>query len=140
MMESTEEREILALVGTRWKGKGGVRCITRVENVSWIGNGELRCVFYWSRPGMPERPKPTTFGDFMYWLRKADRIDDSISDSDKTQYLIDGGWIQNGRGWWHPPSCLASWPLDQSYLMAKEDERKRLRMSKGEVVSYLRGD
>jgi hypothetical protein len=60
------------------------------------------------------------------------------SGSDKEQYLIDGGWIQNGRGWWHPPSCLASWPLDQAYLMAKEDERKGLRMSKEEVEAYLR--
>jgi hypothetical protein len=59
-------------------------------------------------------------------------------DAGKEQYLIDGGWIQNGRGWWHPPSCLASWPLDQAYLMAKEDERKGLRMSKEEVEAYLR--
>ncbi len=56
----------------------------------------------------------------------------------KEQYLRDGGWIQNSRGWWHPPSCLASWPLDQAYLMAKEDERKGARMSKEEVEAYLK--
>lgn len=59
-------------------------------------------------------------------------------DADKTQYLIDGGWIQNGRGWLHPLSWLVSWPLDQAYLMEKDDERKGMRMSKEEVEAYLR--
>lgn len=45
-------------------------------------------------------------------------------DATKERYIRGGGWIQNGRGWWHPPSCLASWPLDQAYLMAKDDEAK----------------
>jgi hypothetical protein len=62
------------------------------------------------------------------------------SGSDKEQYLIDGGWIQNRRGWSHPLSRLASWSLDQAYLTEKEDERKGLRMSKEEVEAYLRGD
>lgn len=59
-------------------------------------------------------------------------------DDGKERYIRDGGWIQNGRGWWHPPNCLASWPLYEAYLMAKDDERKGMRMSQGEVKDYLR--
>ena len=55
------------------------------------------------------------------------------------QYLIDGGWLENIRGWWHPPSCLASWPLDQAYKMAKRDEERGLRMTPREVAEVKEG-
>ena len=62
-----------------------------------------------------------------------------MSDTDKRQYLFDGGWIQNYNGWWHPPSCLASWPLGEAYEMAKKDEREGSRMTPDEVAEYLKG-
>lgn len=40
------------------------------------------------------------------------------TDDDRRKYLEDGGWIENHRGWWHPPSCLASWPIGEAYVMA----------------------
>ncbi len=58
-----------------------------------------------------------------------------ITDEEKETYLRDGGWICNG--WWHPPYCLASWPLDEAYEMAKRDEDNGLRMTKQEVADYL---
>ena len=51
------------------------------------------------------------------------------TDDDRRKYLEDGGWIENHRGWWHPPSCLASWPIGEAYVMAKKDEHNGLRMS-----------
>jgi len=53
------------------------------------------------------------------------------------KYLRDGGWLQNFRGWWHPPNCLASWPLDQAVKMARDDEAKGTRMTSEEVIQYL---
>lgn len=85
------------------------------------------------------RPEDGTFGrDCVKWESQESQRNDESSDSGKEQYLIDGGWIQNGRGWWHPPSCLASWPLDDAYRMAKQDERNGIRMNKEEVEAYLR--
>lgn len=57
--------------------------------------------------------------------------------AEQRQYLIDGGWLENLRGWWHPPSCLASWPLPEAYKMAKRDEERGLRMTPEEVSQYL---
>ena len=38
-------------------------------------------------------------------------------------FLRQRGWFTNDfNGWWHPPSCLASWPLREAYEMAKRDE------------------
>lgn len=55
----------------------------------------------------------------------------------KTKYLWDGGWLINQPRWWHPPSCLASWPLDEAYQMAKKDEASGQRMKPEEVAEYL---
>jgi len=52
------------------------------------------------------------------------------------QYLRDGGWEQDERGWWYPPHCMASFPHDDAMRMAKEDERRGLRMSSEEVKAY----
>lgn len=60
-----------------------------------------------------------------------------VTDAEKRTYLWDGGWLQNINGWWHPPSCLASWPLNEAYEMAKKDEAKGLRMTPDEVKAYL---
>ena len=54
-------------------------------------------------------------------------------------YLRSGGWLQNDRsGWWHPPSCLASWPLREAFAMAKRDEKSGQRMTSEEVAEYHR--
>ena len=58
---------------------------------------------------------------------------------EKIDYLTEGGWIQNRHGWWHPPNCIASFPLEQAMEMAKRDEDRGLRMSREEVDEYLRG-
>lgn len=60
-----------------------------------------------------------------------------MTDQEKRDYLWDGGWMQNNNGWWHPPSCLASWPLDEAYEMAKRDEDRGLRLTAKEVMEYL---
>lgn len=62
------------------------------------------------------------------------------TESEMIQYLCDGGWICNLRGWWHPPSCLASWPIHEAYEMAKKDEAKGARMTPAEVAEYLKGN
>jgi hypothetical protein len=31
--------------------------------------------------------------------------------------LEEAGWVKNERGWWHPPSCVAAWPLDEAWEM-----------------------
>ncbi len=54
-------------------------------------------------------------------------------------YLWDGGWLQGSRGWWHPPSCMASWPIEEAYAMAKRDEADGRRMSAEDVKEYLAG-
>ena len=36
-------------------------------------------------------------------------------------YLWLSGWMTNDHsGRWHPPACLANWPIDQAFAMAKE--------------------
>ncbi len=50
-----------------------------------------------------------------------------MSDEHKADYLRAGGWLENRRSWWHPPSCLASWPLDEAFEMAKRDEERGTR-------------
>lgn len=62
-----------------------------------------------------------------------------MTDQDKSNYLWDGGWLINYDGWWHPPHCLASWPLDEAYKMALREEAKGLRMSAEEVADYIKG-
>lgn len=52
-------------------------------------------------------------------------------------YLRLGGWLASNSGWWHPPSCLASWPIDEAVAMAKKDEASGMRMSRGELRAYL---
>ncbi len=56
--------------------------------------------------------------------------------TDKAMYLWRGGWLENARGWWHPPSCLAAWPLDEAYAIAKKDEASGLRMTPAECMEY----
>jgi hypothetical protein len=46
------------------------------------------------------------------------------ADDAMEECLRAGGYLQNRRGWWHPPSCLASWPLREAYTMAQKDEAK----------------
>jgi hypothetical protein len=62
-----------------------------------------------------------------------------MTDFEKEEYLSTGGWLQNNSGWWHPPSCLASWPLDEAVKMAKSDEKRGRRMSPEKVEVYLKG-
>ncbi len=50
-------------------------------------------------------------------------------EDERIAYLIAGGWVQNAWAWWHPPHCLASFPLEQAHKMAREDERRGLRMT-----------
>jgi hypothetical protein len=57
---------------------------------------------------------------------------------DKVMYLWRGGWLENGRGWWHPPNCLAAWPIDEAYKMAKNDEERGLRMTPEDTIEYHR--
>jgi hypothetical protein len=33
------------------------------------------------------------------------------------------GWLQNARGWWHPPGCLASWPFNEAREMWVADQK-----------------
>jgi len=61
----------------------------------------------------------------------------TVTENDKITYLSDGGWTCNRHMWWHPPNCLASWPIDEAYDMAKRDEAKGMRMSPEEVRKYL---
>ena len=53
--------------------------------------------------------------------------------SDMQQYLWAGGWMQNMQGWWHPPNCLASWPIEEAYEMAMRDESAGLRITRDEL-------
>jgi hypothetical protein len=62
-----------------------------------------------------------------------------MTEHEKEAYLRGGGWIQNDRGWWHPPNCLASWPVDAAVEMARRDEKRGLRMDRREVEEYLNG-
>lgn len=62
-----------------------------------------------------------------------------VPESEMREYLWNGGWLQNSRGWWHPPSCLASWPLSEAFEMAKNDEEKGVRMTPEQVADYLAG-
>lgn len=55
------------------------------------------------------------------------------------QYLWAGGWFQSNSGWWHPPNCLASWPIDEAFAMAKRDDGRGLRMTAEEAKDYLEG-
>lgn len=57
--------------------------------------------------------------------------------TEKQQYLLAGGWLQNYQGWWHPPSCMASWPLDEAYDFAKRDEASGYRLTPEQVKEYL---
>lgn len=57
---------------------------------------------------------------------------------EKVDYLWKGGWIENNGGWWHPPSCTASWPLNEAFEMAKRDEERGLRMSVEQCRDYHR--
>lgn len=54
------------------------------------------------------------------------------------RYLRLGGWMTNDRGWWHPPSCLASWPIEEAVRMARDDEARGLRMNDAELRRYLK--
>ena len=60
-----------------------------------------------------------------------------MTEREQYEYLCEGGWLQNDRGWWHPPNCVASWPLRKAIKMAKRDEERGLRMSTGDVMRYL---
>lgn len=51
------------------------------------------------------------------------------TEQEMSDYLFGGGWLQGNSGWWHPPNCLASWPLVEAYEAAKRDEAKGIRMS-----------
>lgn len=51
-----------------------------------------------------------------------------MTDFDKEEYLTARGWLQNTSGWWHPPLCLASWPLQEAFEMAHDDEQRMLHV------------
>lgn len=51
-------------------------------------------------------------------------------------YLWLSGWLQNERGWWHPPHCLAAWPVDEAVEAARRDEQRGRRMSFDELRAY----
>lgn len=53
----------------------------------------------------------------------------------KGSYLWARGYLENNRGWWHPPSCVAAWPIDEAYKMARRDSR---HMSATELMDYHR--
>jgi len=57
--------------------------------------------------------------------------------TDNERYLRLGGWIQGNGGWWHPPSCLASWPENEAIEMARRDEANGRRMTETELRQYL---
>ena len=40
----------------------------------------------------------------------------------KEAYLRSQDWFQNDRGWWHPPDCLAAWPMAEAFDMAQKAE------------------
>jgi hypothetical protein len=63
-----------------------------------------------------------------------------MNENEKETYLRTGGWFQNDRGWWHPPNCLASWPIDEAVEMARKDEIRGTRISQQEAEEYLRGE
>ncbi len=57
--------------------------------------------------------------------------------TDDERYLWLGGWLKNDNfGWWHPPNCLASFPIATALKMARKDEKAGLRMSINEVKEY----
>lgn len=60
------------------------------------------------------------------------------SQYDMNMYLWRGGWLENASGWWHPPNCLASWPIHEAYDMAKRDEKDGLRMTPEQTIEYHR--
>lgn len=51
-------------------------------------------------------------------------------------YLWLGGWLQNPHAWWHPPHCLASWPVDEAVEAARRDEQRGRRMTLDELRAY----
>ena len=57
--------------------------------------------------------------------------------TDNERYLRLGGWLQGDSGWWHPPSCLASWPEHEAVEIAKRDEARGLRMTENELRAGL---
>ena len=61
-----------------------------------------------------------------------------VPESEMSDYLWWGGWLENRNGWWHPPSCLASWPLGEAYDAAKRDEAKGHRMTPRQLLEYHR--
>ncbi len=65
-------------------------------------------------------------------------MEEHVPTLDMAVFLREGGWIENHNGWWHPPSCLASWPLGEAYAMAKRDEAQGARMTPEQVQEYLR--
>lgn len=58
--------------------------------------------------------------------------------SENERYLRLGGWMQGRSGWWHPPSCLASWPEADAVRMARADEKSGSRMTEADLREYLR--
>lgn len=53
-------------------------------------------------------------------------------------YLWLGGWLENDRCWWHPPECVASFPIEDAVPMAKRDEDRGLRLSYRDLDRYHR--
>jgi hypothetical protein len=48
----------------------------------------------------------------------------------KVKLLEANGWFRNDMDWWHPPSCLASWPLDRAWQMCLNDIKRDSALAK----------
>lgn len=57
-----------SLVGRTFRGKGGIRKITRVRQLGSHWD------VHWCRPGKPERAMPQYSPYFLEWLRTAEEI------------------------------------------------------------------
>lgn len=69
------------------------------------------------------------------WDDMEPRERDAVTPLQKSYFLLLAGYLENGHGWWHPPSCLASWPIHEAFEMA---QRHKERMTYEDLVQYYR--